>query len=190
MRAMNSRCAAVLFFFFAGADLFGAGASTPSAREAAVNDSFDWASGLIDGLGWLAPQPQVPLPARVAGAKPIVKAAKQRRPVRSAPVPAPAPVLRELSLKKSTVFGIFDCHVSETGMESFRLVVGSEYPAENIVVKDSVSQRVYVDHPLDDERQFVVEVPAHLGGSIAVAVSVVQDSEINKAYFPLLGDEK
>jgi len=76
--------------------------------------------------------------------------------------------------------------VDETGPKSFTLMIASAEPAENVQIKDIRSKTVFVDRALDDEKVFTFQVAAPLNGDVGVAVSIVQDDSINKAFFPLL----
>jgi len=164
----------------------------PSQRQiAAVQDSFDWADGVITALGELAP-PFVPQPETQAwGHTRARRGGKRSRHPKPAVQASAAPIFagRRMLLHQSTVFGIFDLTVNETSPNSFSMIVGSAEPAENIQVRDRVSKAILVDQALDDERVFVVQVGQALSPRIVVSVSVVQDGEINKAYFPLLGGD-
>lgn len=191
MRAMSFRG----FFVVALLSLVAmtrAGTAFAETQQAAVDDSFDWAGGIIDGLANLEASPIVePLPTPQPQDTPH---RKKHRSHRASPAPPPKAVVpgfvgRRLTLQKNTVFGVFAVTVIETGPNGFDLVIVSDDPAENVEVKDSVANTVYVDRPLDDETTFRTHVPAHLSPAIAVSVSVVQDGDINKAYFPLLGSD-
>ena len=194
MRAMSFKGLVLLFAL--AVPLASAQPEGSSDRQvAAVADNIEWVSGLTDGLGSLAPPPRVvplaPLAPRHAKGRPT----KGKAPAATAaavPVAAAAPAFvgRHLKLKKSTAFGIFDLTVDETSARSFDLNIASAEPAENIQVKDQNTKAIYVDKPLDDEKYFAVHVTAPLSSTIAVSVSVLQNGDINKAFFSLLGDDK
>ncbi|MGH7441615.1 MAG: hypothetical protein ACREKE_02960 [bacterium] len=162
------------------------GGTRPTQEQLdAVRDSFDWADGIISALADLAPpfgvsEPRLPSSERH-------RRRKLHFPVRI-PVMRRVPIFvgRRLLLHRSTVFGIFDLTVTETGPRSFNLIVGSTEPAEDVQVQDRLNQEILVDQPLDDERVFRVRVPAPLSPRIAISVSLNQDGEIDRAYFPLL----
>jgi hypothetical protein len=164
----------------------------PSQSQiAAVQDSFDWADGVITALGELAP-PFGPPPETQAWVherirRNGVRSRRPRPPFRD--LVAPIFAGRHLLLHESTVFGIFDLTVNETSPNSFSMIVGSAEPAENIQVRDRISKAILVDQALDDEKVFMVKVGQALSPRIVISVSVVQDGEINKAYFPLLGSD-
>lgn len=152
---------------------------------AAVEDSFDWADGIITALGEMAPTLVQPQAAPLEHARP-----RQRRYILSRRGTTlhmeKFPEGRRLFLHKSTVFGIFDVTVDEIRPGFFSLLIRSTEPAENIQIKDQVSRAVLVDRPLNDEKVFIVQVHQKLSPKIVVSVSVLQDGEINEAYFPLL----
>jgi len=157
-------------------------------RIESVLDSFDWADGIITALGDLAPDlgPPSPLPSKLNRPR-----RKQHAILRHANALRVSHLFegRHLRLHKNTVFGIFDVTVDEIGPGFFSLQIGSTEPAENIQIRDRVSKVILVDQPLDDENLFVVRVHRKLTPKIVVSVSVLQDGEINKAYFPLLGGD-
>jgi hypothetical protein len=162
-------------------------------KQAAVADSFDWAGGIIDGLATLEPEPVIQ--ATVTPEPEQVPSRRGHRHHDAAPVPTPRPAAvvfagRRFTLQKNTVFGVFSVTVVETSPTSFDLAIVSDDPAENIEVKDSVTDKVCATRPLDDETSFTIHVPEHLSPAIAVSVSVIQDGDINKAYFPLLGSDR
>jgi hypothetical protein len=155
-------------------------------RIASVQDSFDWADGIITSLGQMAPElvptPETPMKIHKPSLQQLVSQMRSNLRHRRHLFKG-----RHLCLQKSTVFGIFDVTIDEIGPELFSLHVGSTEPAENIQIRDRVSKSILVDQPLDDERLFVVQVHRKLSPKIAVSISVLQDGEINKAYFPLFG---
>jgi len=162
-------------------------------QQAAVADSFDWADGIIDGLATL--EPALVIQATATPEPKEVPSRRRHRHHDAAPVPTPRPAAvvfagRRFTLQKNTVFGVFSVTVVETSPTSFDLAIVSDDPAENIEVKDSVTDKVCATRPLDDETSFTIHVPEHLSPAIAVSVSVVQDGDINKAYFPLLGSDR
>jgi len=191
MRAMNSNqiILGVILGLIVQAP---ARATFADTQQAAVADSYDWADGIIDGLANLEPAPIV-----VATATPEPEEQPSRRRHRhhdAVPAPTPRPTMvvfagRRFTLKKNTVFGVFSVTIVETSPTSFDLSIVSDEPAENIEVKDSVTDKVCATRPLDDETSFTIHVPEHLSPAIAVSVSILQDGDINKAYFPLLGSD-
>ncbi len=150
-------------------------------RETAVDDSFQWAEGIIEALGALAP-PLPPIPPPAVWAPRRAKPRRARIRVRRGPPPF---VVRHFMLHRSTVFGIFDLTVDETSPESFDLVVGSDEPAEEVQIQDRYTHAIVLERPLDDERVFRVHVPGAFSRRLAVCVSLSQAGEIDKAYFPL-----
>lgn len=157
-------------------------------RIESVQDGFDWADGIITALGGLAPVLVLPSETPLK-----LNSSRQRRLAFSRHANSfHVTHLFEglhLCLHKSTVFGIFDVTVDEVGPEIFCLHIGSTQPAENIQIRDQESRAILVDQPLDDERLFAVKVHRKLSPRIVVSVSVLQDGEINKAYFQLLGGD-
>lgn len=155
----------------------------------AVQDNYEWVDGIVTALGDLAPP--------LMFAPPIEERKRVRTAKRREGHPGPLGLFnasrtfigRHLLLHKSTVFGIFDLTINETSPSSFTMIVGSAEPAENIQVRDRMSKVVLLDQPLDDERVFMVRIPEALNPQVVASVSVVQDGNINKAYFPLIGDE-
>ena len=160
----------------------------PADRQvSAVNDTFDWVDGIVSGLADLAPA------FSMREADPLGRRRAKRKAVSSPPQVTIAKETsmfsgRHLSLRKNTVFGIFDITVNETSPASFTMIVGSAEPAENVQVRDSGTGSILVDEPLDDEKVFTLSIGRALTPKIVVSVSVVQDGNINKAYFPLLGE--
>lgn len=192
MRAMSFRGFMVVALLSLVATTM-AGSAFAESQQSAVDDSFDWASGIMDGLANLEAAPVAePLPTPKPEDTPPRR--KKHHSHRDSPAPMPKATVpgfvgRRLTLQKNTVFGVFAVTVIETGPNAFDLIIVSDDPAENVEVKDSVANTVYVNRPLDDETTFKTHVPAHLSPAIAVSVSVVQDGDINKAYFPLLGSD-
>jgi hypothetical protein len=185
MWAMNSRALAVAAIAcLAGPGFLAAAGTTnfgPSpGQSAAVEDNVAWVKGVIDGLAQMA-DPLQPLTQSKPKRYSLAPAAAAM-PMNLAPVF----VGRHFKLKKATAFGIFDVQVDETSPKSFTLMIASAEAAENVEVKDARSKAVYVDKPLDDEKAFSFQVAAPLSADIGIAVSIVQDDSINKAFFPLL----
>lgn len=161
--------------------------ATASERLTSVNDSFDWAEGIITSLGALAPA-IVSRPLYKETHSPHKALRIRKRLHRVAPVKAF--MTRHFYLQRSTAFGMFNLTVDETEPGAFDLVIGSDAPAENVEVEDRVSHEILVDRPLDDERVFRLHVPEAVSRRIAVRVSLSQADEIDQAYFPLLGSKK
>lgn len=166
-----------------------------SRQEAAIKDSFDWAAGIIHGLGTLAPPPQ-------AAQAPQAAAPAQQSPRRSRPKPKAEP---EKAIPAVSADGFKNYEYEQKGRytevvikikdkiengasKNFKITVTSTQPLTGWTIRVKGSDTVVASGGLFGESSFTKLVPEPFRPEFVMNLSVKRDGSDWVDFFRLYNE--